>query len=179
MPELNARMTEVPMRHHQTFVTIILTATLLLLTALFAPADSRAASAEVQLSAGQTVYVPVYSHIYSGPRKQPFQLSATLSIRNTDLQGSFRITAIEYYNNDGRLVRRFTPRPTTLGPLASSHVHIEQNDVSGGFGANFIVRWDADRIINSPIIECVMIGSTVGQGISFVSSGQVIRETMP
>jgi len=58
-------------------------------------------------------------------------------------------------------------------------VHIEQNDVSGGFGANFIVRWDADRIINSPIIECVMIGSTVGQGISFVSSGQVIRETMP
>lgn len=167
------------MRHDYSITTIILTATLLVLTVLMAPATSRAASAEALLSAGQTVYVPVYSHIYSGPRKQPFQLSATLSIRNTDLQGSFRITAIEYYNNDGRLVRRFAPKPATLGPLASSHVHIEQNDVSGGFGANFIVRWDADRIINSPIIECVMIGSTVGQGISFVSSGQVIRETMP
>ena len=44
-----------------------------------------------------------------------------------------------------------------------------------GEGANFIVRWQADKMINVPIIECVMIGATGGQGISFVSPGQEIR----
>ena len=43
-------------------------------------------------------------------------------------------------------------------------------------GANFIVRWSAEREMNSPIIECLMIGTQSGQGISFVSSGKVIKE---
>ncbi|MBT8367552.1 MAG: DUF3124 domain-containing protein, partial [Deltaproteobacteria bacterium] len=29
-----------------------------------------------QLSAGQTVYVPIYSHIYSGIKARPFDLAA-------------------------------------------------------------------------------------------------------
>lgn len=163
---------------HRTRATTLLLVTLIWLASLSLPASSQAA-AEIVLAKAQTVYVPVYSHIYSGPRKQPFQLSATLSIRSTDFTTPFRITAIDYYDNDGRLVRRYAPRPIIVGPMASTHVHIEQNDVSGGFGANFIVRWEADRLINAPVIECVMIGSTIGQGISFVSSGQVIRDAAP
>ena len=50
------------------------------------------ATAEVRLSRGQTVYVPVYSHVFSGPRNIPFLLAATLSIRNTDLSASLRVT---------------------------------------------------------------------------------------
>jgi hypothetical protein len=45
---------------------------------------TRTAGADMRLFKGQTVYVPVYSHIYSGDREQPFYLAATLSIRNTD-----------------------------------------------------------------------------------------------
>jgi len=125
------------------------------------------------------VYVPVYSNIFSGPRKRALQLEANLSIRSTDPTVSLRITAIDYYGNAGNLVRRYLERPRTLGPLASTDVHIEERDVSGGFGANFIVRWEADRIINAPIIECVMIGTAGGQGISFISPGQEIREGAP
>lgn len=164
--------------HQRSFATALLLATLIWLTGLPLPATSQA-SAEIALARAQTVYVPVYSHIYSGPRKQPFQLSSTLSIRNTDFTTSFKITAVDYYNNEGKLVRRYAPRPIILAPMASTHVHIEQNDVSGGFGANFIVRWEAERLINAPVIECVMIGSAIGQGISFVSSGQVIKESTP
>ena len=36
------------------------------------------------LSVGQTIYVPAYSHIYSGNRERPFLLTVTLSIRNID-----------------------------------------------------------------------------------------------
>ena len=146
------------------------------LLAWLIPNRGWSASAEFRLAKAQTVYVPAYSNVFTGPKKLPFQLATTLSIRSTDLSASFRVTAIEYYDTNGKLVRRFLERPQSVGPLASTYIHIEEKDISGGFGANFIVRWEADRIINSPIIECVMIGATSGQGISFVSPGQVIKE---
>jgi hypothetical protein len=37
-----------------------------------------------QLVAGQTIYVPVYSHVYFRD-KSPYLLAVTLSVRNTDL----------------------------------------------------------------------------------------------
>jgi hypothetical protein len=39
-----------------------------------------------------------------------------------------------------------------------------------------MVVWKADKALNPPIIEGVMIGTHSGQGISFVSRGQVIKE---
>ncbi len=140
------------------------------------PTSGWPAEPEYRLSKGQTIYVPVYSNVFTGPRKHPYQLAATLSIRNTDLSAPFRVTSIDYFNSDGKLVRRCLGKPLVLGPLASTYVHIEEKDVSGGFGASFIVRWNADKVINAPVIECIMIGATSGQGISFVSPGQEIRE---
>jgi hypothetical protein len=160
-------------------ITGTLLAAILWLSVGIPPVDGWSATADIRLSQKQTVYVPVYSNIISGPRKRPLNREATLSIRGTDPSTSLRITAIDYYDTNGRLVRRFLERPRVLGPLASTDVHIEEKDVSGGFGANFIVRWEADRIINAPIIECVMIGASGGQGISFVSPGQEIREGSP
>lgn len=143
------------------------------------PASCWSATADVRLTKKQAVYVPVYSNVFSGPRKRPLQLEATLAVRSTDPSTALRITAIDYYDTAGRLVRRYLERPRILGPLASTYIHIEERDDSGGFGANFIVRWEAERIINTPIIECVMIGASGGQGISFVSPGQEIREGTP
>lgn len=148
----------------------------LLLVSIAAPPAAWPATTGAQLSKGQTVYVPVYSNVFSGPKRLAFQLAATLSIRNTDPGASLRVTSADYYDTSGKLVRRHLSKPLVLGPLASSYVHIDERDESGGFGANFIVRWDADRQINAPIIECVMIGATSGQGISFVSPGQEIRQ---
>lgn len=129
-----------------------------------------------RLSSGQTLYVPVYSNIFTGPKGLPFNLAAMLSIRNTDLQHPFKVTSIDYYDTAGKLVRSYSTKPTTVAPLAATYIYLEERDTKGGFGANFIVRWQADRVINAPIIECIMIGATSGQGISFVSPGQVIRE---
>jgi hypothetical protein len=140
------------------------------------PPSGWSAPSEVRQSKGQTVYVPAYSNVFSGPKNRPYQLATTLSVRNTDFSASFRITSIDYYDTNGKRVRRYLEKPRVLGPMASTFVHIEEKDTSGGFGANFIVRWQADRVINTPIIECVMIGATSGQGISFVSPGQEITE---
>ena len=60
------------------------------------------AAEEYTLSKGQTVYVPVYSNIYSSAKKVPIDLANILSIRNTDTEHSIRITAVDYYNKEHR-----------------------------------------------------------------------------
>ena len=54
------------------------------------------AASEIQLSKGQTVYVPIYSHIYIGDRERPFLLAATLSIRNTDPDHQITVLSVNY-----------------------------------------------------------------------------------
>lgn len=137
----------------------------------------RRALAGYELSRGQTVYVPVYSNIYSAPRKIPYNLSALLSIRNTDPASPITLLAVDYYDTAGRLVRRYYRQPVSLSPLKSVSVFIPEEDTAGGEGANFIVRWSAAREVNAPIIESVMIGMKSGQGISFISPGREIRDT--
>ena len=63
----------------------------------------------VQRWLGQTVYVPVYSHIYADSRfkDKPFQLTAILSIRNTDMQNSFTLEKVDYYDSQGKLLSHY------------------------------------------------------------------------
>jgi hypothetical protein len=147
---------------------------LILLVGLLAPVDLSAE--EITLSSGQTLYVPVYSHIYSGVKGRPFDLAATLSLRNTNLQNPITLVSVKYYDSAGKLVEDYLSRPKQLKALVSARYIIPEGDKTGGSGANFIVVWKADRQVNPPIIEAVMIGTHSGQGISFVSKGQVIKE---
>ncbi|MDZ8105508.1 MAG: DUF3124 domain-containing protein [Nostoc sp. DedQUE12a] len=128
-----------------------------------------------QIAMGQTIYVPVYSHIYHHNRQEIFELAVTLSIRNTDLNNSMVVTSVRYYNSEGKLVKQYLERPIQLDALASTDFFINRNDTSGGLGANFIVEWVAQTEISEPIVEAVMIGTDFQQGISFTSSGRVIK----
>ena len=132
---------------------------------------------DITLSSGQTVYVPIYSHIYSGVKGRPFELAATLSIRNTDLQYPITLVSAKYYDSDGKLVENhILKNPKQLNALVSARYVIAEGDKTGGSGANFIVVWKSDQKVNPPIIEAVMIGTHSGQGISFTSRGQVIKK---
>jgi len=133
-------------------------------------------SQEIILSKGQTVYVAVYSHIYSGDREYPFDLTATLSIRNTDINHSLTLLSVDYYDTAGKMVSHYLKEPLQIGPLASVRYIIRESDRSGGSGANFIVKWKSDLPVNMPLIESIMIGTKNQQGISFTSRGQVIAE---
>ena len=70
-------------------------------------------------SMGQLVYVPVYSHIYQQDRQKTFNLTATLSIRNTDPFRSLTVTDVAYYDSDGQLVQHYLDQPNHLEPLSS------------------------------------------------------------
>lgn len=128
-----------------------------------------------KIAMGQTIYVPVYSYIYHEDRQNILNLAATLSIHNTDLNQSIIITSVDYYDSDGKLIKQYLTSPIQLKSLASTNFFIPRNDNSGGVGANFIVEWIADRLVSEPIIEAVMIATESQQGVSFVSSGKVIK----
>lgn len=124
---------------------------------------------------GQTIYVPIYSHIYHGDEPQLLNLAATLSIRNTDLTNPIIITAVRYYDSDGKLIRQYLDQPIQLKALGSTEFFINRRDTSGGIGANFIVEWISAKVISEPIVEAVMIATEFQQGVSFVSTGKVIK----
>lgn len=138
-----------------------------------APSDP---GSPARLIHGQTLYVPTYSHIYVRDAKQTMNLATTLSIRNASPEAPLTLTKITYYDSDGQRVREYVDTARTLGPLASTYVVVEQDDVRGGVGANFIVRWHAETPIHAPIVETVMITSEATQGISFRSTARVLYE---
>ena len=128
---------------------------------------------------GQTVYVPVYSHIFADDRyrDRPFLLTATLSVRNTDPERPFTLRRVDYYDSEGALLQRYLEAPVTLAPLASTHYIVPESEAKGGAGAKFLIEWQAPAAVSEPIIEAVMIGTKLQQGISFISTGRAIKAT--
>ena len=126
-------------------------------------------------SMGQLLYIPVYSHIYQQDRKKTFNLTATLSIRNTDPFRSFSIDKVSYYDSHGALIQHYLEQPITLSPLSSTSYVVEERDLRGGVGANFLVSWRSEKPINPPVVEAVMISTSQQQGISFLSEGRVLK----
>ena len=134
------------------------------------------ATETIPLTTKQSVYVPAYSHIYHGNKETPLLLSVTLSIRNIDPENAMIITSVDYYETKGKLLKHFIEEPITVNPMGSKRYIVAQKDTSGGSGANFIVNWHAEKQINPPIIESVMIGTQSQLGISFTSRGRAIKE---
>jgi hypothetical protein len=154
-------------------------AAVLLLGMIEAWLDPTAAAGETERSWGQTVYVPVYSHIFFGDRGAAFNLATTLSIRNADPGHALSVISADYYDSGGKLIKRHLGAPVVLRPLASTEIFIPESDTSGGFGASVLVRWASEQAMVPPVIECLMIGARSGQGISFVSRSRVVQEAPP
>jgi len=129
--------------------------------------------------AGQTIYVPVYSQIYAHSERRRIELSVTLSVRNTALDGEMYVTSVRYYDTDGEFLREYLEHPIRVAPLGSIDYIVREEDTAGGIGANFIVEWRAETEIGDPVVEAVMIGAGSQQGISFTSPGRVIARFDP
>ena len=135
--------------------------------------------ADSHLSRGQTLYVPVYSHIYSGDKERPVLLAVTLSIRNTDPTHAIQVLAADYYDTEGKHIGRFADQPITLGPMASTRFVVKESDKVGGSGANFIVLWQSEAPVNPPLVEGIMVTTASQLGISFITRGVPITKTNP
>lgn len=132
------------------------------------------------LSSGQTLYLPIYSHLYHGDpdrsgKPEETLTSAHISIRNTDSAGSLRVTSARYYDTAGKLLKEYVPAPRTVGPLGTLELFVPRADVAGGSGANFIITWTAESPVNPPLVEALHGDVRASRGILFITTARPVR----
>jgi hypothetical protein len=151
-----------------------------LLLALLLLAAAPARADEPVLSTGQTLYLPIYSHLLYGNKAvagKPgiYPLSALVSLRNTDPRQAIRLVSARYYDTGGKLLREFLAAPRVLAPLGTLELFVERNDLTGGSGANFIITWQSDKPANAPMVEAVHADITGNRTLSFITSARPIK----
>lgn len=116
-------------------------------------------------------YLPLYSHIYHIHENRTFDLTITVSIRNVSLTDTIYIVKADYYNTIGENIRQYIKNPIYLMPLETIEIIIEELDIEGGSGANFVFDWAMEKDKNPPLFEAVMISTYGQQGLSFTTRG--------
>ena len=153
----------------------------LLALALYCLTTLAAAQDAPPRSAGQSLYLPIYSHLYHGdvnPRTgKPSEtlVSTHVSIRNTDPGLSVTIVSARYYNTEGKLLREFLAKPQAIPPLGTFELYVPRSDSSGGSGANFIIDWTAEKPVNPPLIEALHADIREARTLLFVTTARPIQ----
>lgn len=132
-------------------------------------------------SKGQSLYLPVYSHMLYGNigksgKPSHLLLSTLVSVRNTDPRRPLRITSARYFDTNGRLLGERLSTPVTLPPMGTHELFVELNDASGGSGANFILRWDAEQPVNPPLVEGLHVNMDGGKAVVFTTQAIPVSE---
>ena len=130
---------------------------------------------------GQTLYLPIYSQMLYGnvgkSGKASFvQLSALVSIRNIDPKRALRVTSARYYDTQGKLLGERVATPVMLAPFGTLELFVELNDASGGSGANFVIKWDAEQPINPPLVESLHANMDGGKAVIFMTQSVPVIE---
>lgn len=137
--------------------------------------DAVTLAKDAPIAVRESIYVPVYAHIYFEDRTKLLELTETVSIRNTDPSNPIILTAVKHYSTDGSMLKNYLASPVSLKPLATADFVVPRTDVRGGTGANFVVDWVAKSKVAPPIVESIMINAGQSHGISFLSRGVVIK----
>ncbi|MEP2279719.1 DUF3124 domain-containing protein [Maribacter sp.] len=120
-------------------------------------------------------YLSIYSQIYSSSEHKTHNLTAMVSLRNTSDVDTIYITKAEYFDTHGVSLRSYFSHAIYLAPLETAEIIIDEMDVEGGTGSNFIFEWHAPKDCPEPLFEGVM-NSTVGQqGLSFTTQSRRIK----
>lgn len=158
--------------------------TALALVLAFTLSAAPAAAVDPDPSTGQTIYLPVYSHIWHGDLKgdgspERLLVSTLVSIRNTDPHRPITVQLADYYDTDGKLIRHYASEPRVIGPMGTIEYFINLTDTSGGSGANFLIAWAAPQPVSQPVVEGVHAYFRGTQSLGFVTTGRVIADRTP
>lgn len=125
------------------------------------------------LEAGAT-YLSVYSQIYSQTEHRTFNLTVTVSLRNTNTADTVYIQSVDYYNTSGEAIRKYIRQPVYIAPMETVEIVIAEDDLQGGTGGNFYFDWLTPVGAQPPFFEAVMISTYGSQGLSFSTQGHPV-----
>ena len=122
-----------------------------------------------------STYLSVYSQIYSYTEHTSIDLTATVSMRNTDYDRKLYLLKADYFDTHGNKIHSYVNKPIEISELETLEIVIAEFDKKGGTGANFIFDWAIEPESTSPIFEAVMISTYGQQGLSFTTQGHQIK----
>ncbi len=120
-------------------------------------------------------YLSVYAQIYSLTEHTRHNLTSMISIRNTSDLDSIYLLRAEYYDTHGNSVRKYFDYPIFLAPMETTEIIIDEIDVTGGTGSNFIFEWKIPKNCPEPLFEGVMVSTMGQQGLSFTTQAKRIK----
>ncbi|SDI03990.1 DUF3124 domain-containing protein [Winogradskyella thalassocola] len=119
-------------------------------------------------------YLSVYSQIYSYSQHKMYNLTAMISIRNTSANDTLYLSKIDYFDTHGALLKTYFEKPVYLTPMETLDIVINEVDIAGGTGGNFIFDWQTPKNSPEPIFEGVMTSTSGQQGLSFLTQAKRI-----
>ena len=122
------------------------------------------------LNTGKT-YLSIYSQIYSLTEHRTHNLTATVSMRNTSTIDTVYILSATYFDTKGQPIRSYFSQAIFLRPMETVEIVIDEEDKTGGTGANFLFEWKVNPGTDAPFFEGVMISTSGQQGLSFTTQG--------
>jgi hypothetical protein len=125
---------------------------------------------------GQLLYLPVYSEVPFGDRGLTINLSATVTIRNTDGIAPITIKRADYFGSSGVLIRPYLKQPEVVRPMGSVNHVVNESDRSGGSSASFLLEWQSDVPVTPPVVEAIMVNLTYNTGFAFSSQARVLEQ---
>ena len=130
-------------------------------------------------STGQTMYLPIYSHIWHGDRDRSGEpartlMSVSVSIRNTDPVKAIRVVSAQYHDSEGKKLRAYVAAPRSIPPLGAYELFVPRSDDTGGSGANFVIRWESDTPASPPVVEGFHANLPAGRSIAFTTTARPI-----
>lgn len=120
-------------------------------------------------------YLSIYSQIYSISEHKTHNLTAMVSLRNTSVLDTIYILKAAYFDTHGKLLRNYFEQPIFLAPLETADIIIDEVDVSGGTGSNFIFDWKIPENCPEPLFEGIMSSTMGQQGLSFTTQAKRIK----
>jgi hypothetical protein len=132
------------------------------------------AMAQRALSNGQHLYLPVYAYIQygdldrSGTARQ-LQVSALVSIHNTDLDKPITLLSARYFGTDGKFLRNFVASPRVLKPMETLEFLVERREVSGGSGSNFVIQWESAAAVSPPLAQALHVEVQTNRAVVFIT----------
>ncbi|MEN8816672.1 MAG: DUF3124 domain-containing protein [Nonlabens sp.] len=112
-------------------------------------------------------YLSVYSQIYSISGEKTQNLTAMVSLRNVSETDTIYVLKADYYDTHGKSIRRYFEHPIYLAPLETTEIIIDQLDIYGGTGSNFIFEWKIPQNAPEPLFEGIMTSILGINGLSF------------
>jgi len=134
--------------------------------------DQRIVTKQLQdsLINGET-YLSVYSQIYGLTQTRIHDLTVIASMRNMNARDTVFIQKADLYDTHGALITSYVEEVIFIAPMETIEIIIEENDPSGGTGANFLFEWQKPESSQDPLFEGVMISTSGQQGLSFLTRG--------